>query len=552
MKAAAVLTAAAIILIACGGQPEEIADASPLTVIPDTPSLFSMAVLNPAAVISALDGYASGVPLLGENAVSGWILSALDCADMSEVDGRLGIRTDGGLAVFMESMMPQSIGAALTVPDPDTFWANIGLTPQPDEPLEGYEVSSIPVDFGSIYLCHARGLLLAAGSRAALQTMLERIDGQPSTGLADVPDGSFYMSASVETFGPMVASQLAMMQPQLMSEMTTAGEMDPEMMQNMMGLYFDAIGLMLTDVSTWSCVVSFGPEYVSGSSTVEFVPGSTLDRYVLPVDPEDMTGLIPAGDIMVARLSLDPSTSAAAMNAVFDAMGLADVPQEMVEFWAKSTSNTAWSMFYDPEVPLRAAGVYTMPEGSALEDVKNVYETQFAMMSDFMEMPGLELSPVEYAEYRGRNWVTFGMNMDMAALQPDTAEEISVYAEDVSWTVWMTEQDGALYMEMAPEPATVADMLDGTYQGDYASEMAEMGSFSDSSEMAVLLNMPGYLNMALAMSGLDVPPVDFDPVWMELELDITQGGMSSDFRFSGSEMTAFIGKAIQAFSMMAQ
>lgn len=552
MKAAAVLIIFAMLLMACGGQPEEIADASPLAVMPDTPSLFSMALLNPAAVISALDGYASGVPLLGESAVSGWILSALDCADMSEVDGRLGIRTDGGLVLFMESMMPQSVGAALTVQDPDTFWSNIGITPQPGEPLEGHDVSSIPVDFGSIYFCHTRGLLLAAGSRAALQSMLERMDGQPAPGLAELPDGSFYMSASIETFGPMVASQLAMIQPQLMSEMTAAGEMDPEMMQNMMGLYFDAIGLMLTDVSTWSCVVSFGPEYVSGSSTVEFVPGSTLDRYIVPVEAEDMTGLIPAGDVMVARLSLDPSTSAAAMNAVFDAMGLTDVPQDMVEFWAMSTSNTAVSMLYDPEVPLRVAGVYTMPEGSTLEDVKSAYETQFSMMSDFMEMPGLELSPVEYAEYRGMNWVTFGMNMDMAAFQPDTMEEESIYAGDVSWTVWMTEQDGVLYMEMAPEPSTVADILDGTYQGDYAADMAEMGSFSDSAEMAVLLNMPGYLNMALAMSGLDVPPVDFDPVWMEMELDITQGGMRSDFRFSGSEMTAFIGKAIQAFSMMAQ
>lgn len=552
MKAAAVPVISAILLIACGGQPEEIAEASPLAVMPETPSLFSMAVLNPSAVISALDGYASGVPLLGESAVSGWILSALGCADMSEVDRRLGIRTDGGLVIFMESMMPQSIGAALTVPDPDTFWDNIGVTPQAAEPLDGYEVGSLPVDFGSVYFCHTRGLMLAAGSRAALQSMLDRMDGQLSSSLADLPDGHFYMSASVETFGPMVASQLAMMQPQLMSQMTAAGEMDPEIMQNMMGLYFDAIGLVLTDVSTWSCVLSFGPEYVSGSSTVEFVPGSTLDEFVVPVEVEDMTGLIPAGDVMVARLSLDPSTSAAAMNAMFDAMGLTDVPQDVVEFWARSTSNTAVSMLYDPEVPLRVVGVYTMPEGSTLEDVKNAYETQFSLMSDIMDMPGLAFSPVEYADYRDRNWVTFGMDMDMAAMQPDTVEVETIHAGNVSWTVWMTEQDGALYMEMAPEPATVADILQGAYRGDHASDMAEMGSFSDSSEMAVLLNMPGYLNMAMAMSGLDVPPVDFDPVWMEMELDIVQGGMTSDFRFSGSEMTAFIGKAIQTFSMIAQ
>ncbi|MCD4701395.1 MAG: hypothetical protein K8S24_06000, partial [Candidatus Aegiribacteria sp.] len=208
MKAISILSILiTALIVACGAQPEEGSLASPLDVLPET-TLFSIAVLNPAAVISSIDCYASGVPLLGENALSGWILSALDCADMSEVENRLGVDIEGSAVFYMESMMPQSIGAALAVTDPDIFWANIGITPEAGEPLEGYDVSKIAVDFGNIYFCHTNGLLLGAGSRAGLKNMLENIDGNLSSNLQSIPDGSFYMYANIESFGPMVAGQL--------------------------------------------------------------------------------------------------------------------------------------------------------------------------------------------------------------------------------------------------------------------------------------------------------------------------------------------------------
>ena len=543
----------AMLIAACGGQAEEAtADASPLDVMPDA-SLFSIAIVDPAAVVSAMDSYAAGVPLLGESAISGWVLSALDCADMSEVDSKLGIRTEGGLSVYMESMMPQSIGAALTVSDIDTFWANTGITPAEAEPLEGYSVSSIPVDFGSIYFCHTNGLLLAAGSRAGLQSMLARIDGQMPQGLPEIPEGSIYMYTNVEIFGPMVATQLEMLKPQLMAEMNAEGELDMDMMQGVMGLYFDAIGLVLNDTRSWYSVLTFGPEYITGTSSVEYIPGSTLDQYLVPVEPEDMTGLVPAGDVMIARVSIDPETSRAAINAVFQAMGITDIPQEMVDFWAESARNTAMSMVYDPNTPMHLVGVYDTPEGTTLEDVKNAYDMQFQMMGDFLSMPGLELVPVEYSQYMDREWISFGMTMDMTEMIPDTAQmEEAPVSPEISWTAWMTLHEGVLYMEMAPEPATVASMLDGSYQGPYASDMPEMAGVPASSEIVFLLNLPGYLNTAMGLSGLAVPPVDSEPVWMEMEVDLAQGGMSSSFSVSGTDLTAFVGKAIQTFGAMAE
>ncbi len=538
------------LIVACGAQPEEETSASSLDVLPET-TLFSIAIVNPAVVISSIDGYASGIDLLGENALSGWILSALDCADMSEVENKLGVDIGGSMVFFMESMMPQSIGAVLTITDPETFWSNIGITPETGEPLEGYDVSTIAVDFGNIYFCHTDGLLLGAGSRAGLKNMLENIDGNLPSHLPGMPDGSFYMYANVESFGPMVASQLAMMEPQILAGMSADGNMDMELMQNVMGLYFDAIGLVLTETKSVNCVLSFEPEYITGTSSIEFVPGSSLDEYIIPVEIEDMTGMIPAGNVLVARVSLDPSTSEAVMNAIFSAMHIDNIPYNMVTFWAEAARNTAMSMTVDADNPMHIVAVYEMPEGTSLEDVKEAYDIQFSMLSEVMEMPGLTLSDVRYADFEGLEWVTFGMHMDMTAMQPDV-ENSAPIAEDIAWTAWLTVQDGILYMEMAPEPVTVPRLIDGTYQGETAGAMPEMQSFSSSSEMAMLINIPGYVNMALAMSGLDVPLIDAEPVWLEAEVDFTGGGLNKHFRVSGTEMSAFIGQAIGVFGAMAQ
>ncbi len=552
MKTIQVLTVLTVALIvACGAQPEEGAAASSLDVLPEA-SLFSMAIVNPSVLISSVDGYASGVALLGSSALSGWILSALDCADMAEVGTKLGVDIDGSMVFFMESMMPQSMGAALTVTDPAVFWANIGITPEVGEQLEGYDVSKIAVDFGNIYFCHTNGLLLGAGSRAGLKNMLENIDGNLPSNMPGIPDGSFYMYANVETFGPMMASQLQMLEPQILGGMSFDSDMDMGLMQNVIGMYFDAIGLVLTETKSVTCVLSFEPEYITGSSSIDFVPGSSLDEYIVPVEIEDLTGLVPVGNVMVGRVSIDPSTSTAAMNAVFDALNLDNIPQSMITFWAEAASNTAMSMTIDADNPMHIVAVYEMPEGTQLEDVKETYDLQFSMMSGLMDMPGLTFEDVHYADFDGLEWVTFGMSMDMTAMQPDTVADSVPMAQSIAWTAWMTVHDGILYMEMANEPETVPRLIDGTYQGETAGDMPQMQNFSSSSEMVLLLNIPGYVNMAMGMSGLDVPPIDAEPVWMEVEVDFTGGGINNHFRVSGTELSVFIGQAVQMFGAMAQ
>lgn len=535
---------------ACGAQPEDDAPISALDILPDD-VLFSMAIINPATVISSLDVYGSGISILGENAVSGWVLSLLDCADMAEVETKLGIDVDGSLVLFMQSMMPQSIGVAMSVTDAAVFWANIGLTPEAGEPLDGYEVSTIDVDFGKLYFCNTRGLLLAAGSRAGLQSMLERIDGSLPASLPGIPDGSLYFYANVASFGPIAASQLAMLKPQIIASMDTEDGAENELTEKVLGMYFDIINLFLMETSSVDFVLSFESEFITGTSSVEFVPGSSLDQYIIPVEIVDMTGLVPAGNAIAARSSIDPLTSEAAMNAVFSAIGIEDIPQDMVTFWAQCSRNTAISMTSDPDNPMHIIAVYEMPEGAGLEQVHEVYETQFSLMANVFNMPGLSLSEVQYAELDGIEWITFGMDIDMTELQPDV-ENSAPLTQNISWKAWLTVSDGILYLEMAEQPLIVPQLIAGTWQGETLESMPAMRNISDSAEIAMLINIPAYLNMAMSMSGLEVPYLDADPVWFEIEVDFTGGGVSKHFRVSGTGLAAFIGEAIQMFGALNQ
>ncbi|MCK4506618.1 MAG: hypothetical protein KAW14_13470 [Candidatus Aegiribacteria sp.] len=535
---------------ACGAQPEDDSPISALDILPDD-VLFSMAIINPAIVISSLDMYGSGVPILGETSVSGWILSLLDCADMAEVETKLGINIDGSLAFFMQSMMPQSIGLAVSVTDADVLWANIGLTPEVGEPLDGYEVSTIDVEFGKLYFCSTRGLLLAAGSRAGLQSMLERIDGSLPASLPGIPDGSLYFYANVSSFGPMAASQLAMLKPQIIANMDTADGADIELTEKVLGMYFDIINLLLMETSSVDFLLSFESEFVTGTSSMRFVPGSSLDQYIIPAEVDDMTGLVPAGNAIVARISIDPITSEAAMNAVYDAIGFEDIPQDMVTFWAQCSRNTAMSMTFDPDNPMNLIAVYEMPEGAGLEQVHDVYDMQFSAMENILSMPGLSLSEVQYAELDGIEWVTFGMDMDMTAFQPDV-EDSAPISQNVSWKAWLTVSNGILYLEMAEQPLIVPQLIAGTWQGAALESMPAMRDIPNSTEVAMLINVPEYLNMAMSMSGLEVPYIDADPVWLEIEVDFTDGGVTKHFRVSGTGLAAFIGEAIQMFGALSQ
>jgi|GEM_PF-517170 len=545
---------ALLVLAACGAQPEEPQPAAALDVLPDE-TLITFAVVNPEAAVDAMDAYAAGVPLLGESMVSGWLLTALDCADMQEVSAKYGIDTRGTVVVYLQSMMPQSLGAALQVSDPAVFWAMTGLQPVADEPIGEQAVSSFDVDFGKIYTCGTRGLLLLAGSRAGLQEMLERLDGVTPAGLPALPDGSIYGYANISTFGPMAAQQIELFRPQILSEMQGAGGQNTEMTSKILNLYFDAIGIMLTQTESADFLATFDPDFISVTCTADFVEGSDLAGVFAPIEVRDMTGMIPVGGMADARVSLDPAATSILMNAVFGSLGVDSIPPEMVPFLAACCRNTAISMTSDRDNPLGMVAVYEMPDGTGIEQVMEMYSSQFRIMSRMMDLPGLTYAPVELVELDGRQWVTFGMNLDMSALAGemavDSVEPMPISQGRMSWTAWLTVSDGLLYMEMGPAPVIVPALIQGTWDGPTAASMPEMSGFSPDAEVAMVINVPEYVNMAVGMTGLGLPRIDSEPVWMQLEVDFQEGRVVHHSRVNGSALFAFIGQAVQVFGTMA-
>jgi hypothetical protein len=543
-----------LLLAACGAPPEEPQPAVALDVLPDE-TLLTFVVVNPAAGVYAMDSYAAGVPLLGESMVSGWLLTALDCADMQEVSAKCGIDTRGTVVVYLQSMMPQSLGAALQVSDPALFWATVGLQPVLDEPIGEQEVSSFDVDFGKIYTCGTRGLLLLAGSRAGLQEMLSRLDGVLPAGLPGLPDGSIYGYANVSTFGPMAAQQIEMFRPQILSEMQGTGGPNPEMTAQIMNLYFDAIGIMLTQTESADFIATFDPEYISVTSTADFVEGSDLAGIFVPVEVRDMTGMVPAGSVAAVRVSFDPAATSTLMNAVIGALGIDSVPPEMIDFWTACTRNTAISMMSDGDNPFSMVAVYEMPDGADIGQVMEMYQTQFGIMGRIMDLPGLTFAPVELVDLDGRQWVTFGMNLDMnaftAGMAIDSTGSMPISSGGFSWTAWLTEADGLLYLEMGAEPVIVPALIQGTWTGQTAASMPEMAGFPPDAEMAMVINVPEYVNMAMGMSGIGLPRIDSEPVWMELDVDFQEGRVVHHSRVNGSSLFAFIGQAVQIFGTMA-
>jgi len=552
MKRLLMLPAALLLLAACGAEPEEAAPVSALDVIPDE-TLLTLVVVDPAAAVEAMDSYAAGAPLLGETMVSDWLLTALDCADMQEVSGRYGIDPAGTAVVWMQSIMPQSIGAALPVSDAALFWETVGVQPVVDEPIGDHEVASFDVDFGKIYTCGTGGLLLVSGSRAGLQGILERIDGSVPAWLPGLPDGCLYGYAKVSTFGPMAAQQIEMLRPQIIAQMTAAGE-GSGMVPNLVDLYLDAIGILLTQTDSADFLAAFDSERIRMTSTATFVEGSDLSGVFAPIEARDMTPLLPAGGVAVARVSIDPAASAALMEAVIGAMGVDSVPPETVAFWAACSRNAAISIQPSVEGSIGMVAVYEMPDGGDLGQVMDVYRSQFDRMSSMLAIPGLAFAPVERVELDGREWVTFGMSMDPAALAAGMAEDSAVEPQvempTISWTAWLTVGDGLLYMEMAPEPVAVPALLDGTWTGDTAESTPGMSDLSPDAEVAAVVDLSGYLDMVLGMTGLGLPRIDSEPVWLEMEIDFQQDRVVHHCSVDGSDLVAFIARVAQTFGAL--
>lgn len=530
------------LLLGCTQEPAEVSS-SAFDVLPDK-VLFALALENPEALIGNLDKYLAEIPVLGKNVIANWIFGTIGDSSFVELQTQYGITPNGTFCVFTTSMMPQSFGGAFTVSNQDVFWSAMGTSLQESEPIDNTEVSvsTIP-NMGQIFLCFKNNLILFAGSRTLLESMIENIDGDIPGFVPDIPSAGIYLNLDMRSVGPMFAMQLGSLKQMIIEDMNNSPEtgMNPEQMDAIIDVYFDLFHIILTETENVDLLLTFGESDITGNMSAMFIPGSTLDSIIVPIQPISLTSLIPAGNVAEARISIAEETSVTLMTAYGTAFGMNPASERMVEFWAACSRNTAMTLMA-PTVdnPMHIIAVYELPEGANLSDIKDAYDDQMQMSAEFLaSMEGMEITDPVIQSYGGMDWVTFGMEFTA----PDVrSSEMYTAQGDFNWTVWLTIHENQMYMEMAENPDDLLQMF-----RDGVSNPVSLEGLNPDAEVAVRLNIPGYAEMVAALIDSDYVDTEFEPVWLDMEIDIVEGGINKEFSISGIELCRFIGDAMEMF-----
>ncbi len=555
-----IAAAATLLLSACGEGPDEPAS-SALAALPESP-LFALAVVDPVIVVTNIDGYiAEGMPMLGDHFLETTLSAQLGVENLEALMTGWGLDPHGTTVFFMDAMTPATMGLATTAVDPDLFISSLtdlGITFEESDPVEGISVSTTAIPTGNLFVAADRGLLLVAGSRSTLISMLDRLDPESAVTPIALQQGTFFFRMELASIGPMAAAQLAMVRPQILAEMAeTSGaghEMD-EMGMQMIGIYFDAISMFLTQTESIEVRTVLGADDIVCESVVDLVPGSDLATVLCaPVEIVDLTALVPSGNVMTARTSIPPSLTIAVVNAITEAMGLT-YPEDALAEYAEWSSNSAMTVMDDDAGAFfHFVAVYALPEGTGLDEVRSVYQSQLDFTTDLMgEMQGMMEFALLDSDYLGREFVVFDMSMDPSAMEFEGAEMPEHSFPEMNFTTWMTVADGILWMEMASEPAVITELLDGTYDGIMADATPLFSEAADS-ELALAFNLDAYLRLMLSFAGeqIDVSAIPENPVWLNSRVDI----MPDEYRIakrdvvSGMDLVTMIGNYIPVFSGM--
>jgi hypothetical protein len=545
---------ALLVIVSCGGGPAE--PVSALAVMPEDP-LVAMAVSDPVAVVSNIDGYiAEGIPMLGDNFLGTALSAAAGVDDLETLMTDWGLDPHGTTVFFMEAMTPATIGLASGATDPGLFVTSLeaqGVTFTDSDPIEGVDVKSAAIPSGNLFVAGDRGLLLVAGSRSTLTSMLGRLD--PGNGASPVELGpaTFYFCMQLGSIGPMAAAQIEMVRPQVLSEMAQNGGPGNEMAIRMIDLYFDAISLFLTQTQSVESRVVIGPEEIECESVIDFVPGSDLAAVLTaPVEINDLTDHVPDGDIIMARASLPPELTIAVVNAVTGAMGL-EYPSDALETYAEWSKNTAVSVLADDAgTMLHVVAVYALPEGVGLEQVRDIYQSQIdftrAMMAGMGGMMDMTLGDQVYMD---RDFMVFDMTMNTGAIMAGNPEIPEGAIPEMDYTVWMTVADGLLWLEMADQPEVVTQLIEGTWTGGLASD-APVFEGTGHAQMVASFNLDGYLRMIAGFMGgqIDLSALPVNPVWINgwVESMPEDSRLVEHCSLSGMDLARMIGNYMPLFA----
>lgn len=540
------LTAALALLTlsACGGQePVETGPADPAQAVPDG-ALMYLTLEDPAAMLEQVDAYmAEGAPALGEGVASEWILEAMDCASFDEVASRYGLDPHGRLVLFQKGM-GNSFGLVAPVTDETAVWAymeQMGLELQDGEPLDGQPVKTVALGAGfQMQMAVKRGLLMGAVSRPGLSEMVGLLDStRSSTPVPELEPATIYMSLDLASIAPMLTAQLPMIRQQAITGMQQAPDGPPQPVMEMIGLYFDALGVIVEQTSRVQWTMTLGPEKTTSRMVAEFVPGSDLERLLAPVEVSDLSDMLPAGEVMVARADMSPELGRAVTRAFAGGLGF-EADSAMLELAEAFSASSAFSMMAPAEGnPFHMLAVYHVGEEETLESIREGMASMIGMTSSIIEEMPVELTEPEIVEIDGREYMTYGENVDMSGGDGEGAS--------FSMTFWLTLEDGYLYLESAPEPAALAELLGGDWAGETIQSSGLLADYPAEWEMAFAMNVGAYMESIMSFSPdtSDIPPevaeaMSGTPLWVTAGADLQQGRTVCESSVDGSEVVSFV------------
>jgi len=559
MRKLTTVLALCLLAVACGKKEP----ASPLDALPDA-GVLQLAISDPASIISNLDGYiASGVPIAGPNLIMSQILAASGAVNVDSLAAWLGLDVHGDLAFYMVGVNPQTIGLAAPVTDPEAFWtrtAEWGVQWTDGDPIGSAVVKVWNAGQMTVNVAVYRGCLLAAASRAELSTMIDRIEGRaPHATVPALEPGALWMKADFSTFGPMVAGQIAMYRPQILSEIeagsSEAGGMpgNQQMVSSMLGLYFDMIDTFLRETKTVEYSMVFGPEDFETRCAVVWTEGSSIASTLVPVDVTDYTYLLPSANaIAVGRISLPPELSRAAMSAFFTALG-STPDQAYLDLTAEMCRNTCFAMYNDDQGGMHMVGIYGLPQGVDMDTVKDwIANSVTAAQSIMGTGNGMTFTAPKDSVVDGVTYLNYTTTMDFSAMQTGAGAQMPA---PLSVAAWLVEDQGMLLLEVGPRPSILPAMLSGSVT-EPVSDMQYMASAGLEKEAVFGVELAGYMQMAMRWAGpgasvMDLSALETHPAWVWSSVDLTEGGMSSSAVCKGAEVAAFIGAFATAAGSMA-
>jgi hypothetical protein len=531
------------VLLACGSEePAATGPASPAEAVPEGAMMY-LAFEDPAAVLGQVDSYmAEGAPAMGDGVASEWVLEALGCASFDEVSSRYGIDPHGSLIIFQKGM-GNSVGVALSVTDEEAVWSymeEMGLQLEEGEPLDGQPVRTVAVGGGfSLQMAVKRGVLVGAVSRPGLSEMVGLLDSsRTSSPVPRLDPATVYMGVNVSALAPILSAQMPMIRQQAMMGMQQSPDAPPQAVMDIIGLYFDAFGVIVEQTEHVSWTMTLGEQELSTRMVAEFVPGSELERLMAPVEVTDLTGMLPFGNVMVARADLNPELGRVVTAAFAEAAGF-EADSTVMELAEAFSTSSAFSMMQPEEGnPFHMLAVYHIGEEESLETIRQGMASMMSMTSSIMEGMPIELTEPEIVEMGGREYLTYGENVDMAA--------DSIGGASFSMSFWLTVEDGYLYLESAPEPTLLPEVIDGEYAGE-TIESSGLLDYPDDWEMAFAMNVGAYMAniMSISPDSSGIPPgvaesMSGSPLWVRAGADMQEGRVVCESSVDGGEIVSFV------------